>query len=137
MRRSKRRMRMGWPSVLQSSCGQSSDEVALEHDVDDENGNDGNEGRREDEAPTGAVLTLEERDGDGQGALVHVVEHRQCPSEFIPGAKESEDDARTNGWFRQRHGEIPEAAPRPRSINRHGLIEFVRNLLEESSEQER
>ena len=109
---------------------QAGNEIFLAADEDDEHGEQACHRHGKDVAPLRELVLAEKaRYGDGQRALLGVVQNRQRPREFFPRRQKIENadgrDGRTGQWA----DNLEEHSEYAAAVHVDGLVEFSRNAL--------
>ena len=117
---------------------QAGNEIFLATDEDDQHGEQARHGHGKDVAPLRElVLSEKARDGDGQRALLGVVQNRQRPREFLPRCQEIENADGCDGRAGQRADDLEEHGEYAAAVHVDGLVEFSRNALNVALDHER
>src|SRR5690606_12255677 len=132
-----------WPSrgtatlALDRARGETTDDVALEREERDEDGQRRDDGSRREEAPVGRLLLRDplvhahdERPvvlgGEDDAREDEVAEH--------PDEREQADDGERRGH--ERHDDAPEDLPVARPVDERGLVDLARHRIEEPEHEE-
>ena len=113
------------------------DEPFLEDDIQEHGRNERNNRSGKYPGIVGGIFVVEHEERDRQGAHRFVLDNDQRRKIFLPRSLKSEHGQRAD--CRQRLGKVnvPENAPVAAAVDQHRLLVFLRNALEEASQEER